>query len=51
MSIQKLAYVTGLKQLYAQQCLEQCNWDYEKALRTFYDAQSASKITREMMEK
>jgi hypothetical protein len=48
-AVQKLSFVTNLLPLYAKQCLETTNWDYQAALNKFYDTQRNGGISPDML--
>jgi hypothetical protein len=37
--VEKLMFITKLKQFFAVQCLEQVKWNYEAALNLYYEAE------------
>lgn len=37
--VEKLMFITKLKQFFAIQCLEQVKWNYEAALNLYYEAE------------
>lgn len=37
--VEKLVFITKLKQFFAIQCLEQVKWNYEAALNLYYEAE------------
>jgi nuclear RNA export factor len=46
--VEKLMFITKLKQFFAVQCLEQVKWNYEAALNLYYEAEKSGRISREM---